>query len=142
MKKALSIIALCLALILSVNVCAFATDTDLDNSAEMIDPRYKVISFIYINFTISDSGRSNSCVDVQIGEGYTVELEVKLQKLDGKWTDVRTWTTTGEEFITIDEPWYVVRGYDYRLRITATVHDQYGNFIEAPFEYSNIVEFY
>ena len=141
MKKAFSIVLLCMALLMPLNIFAYAEDLDSE-VIEVVSPRYKEVETIYMRLTISDSGRAECYTNVQIGEGYTVELEVKLQKLDGKWTDVRTWTTTGEEFITIDEPWYVVRGYDYRLRITATVHDQYGNFIEAPFEYSNIVEFY
>lgn len=141
MKKAFSIVLLCMALLMPLNIFAYAEDLDSE-VIEVVSPRYKEVETIYMRLTISDSGRAECYTNVQIGEGYTVELEVKLQKLDGKWTDVHTWTTTGEEFITIDEPWYVVRGYDYRLRITATVHDQYGNFIEAPFEYSNIVEFY
>ena len=141
MKKAFSIVLLCMALLMPLNIFAYAEDLDSE-VIEVVSPRYKEVETIYMRLTISDSGRAECYTNVQIGEGYTVELEVKLQKLGGKWTDVHTWTTTGEEFITIDEPWYVVRGYDYRLRITATVHDQYGNFIEAPFEYSNIVEFY
>lgn len=141
MKKAFSIVLLCMALLMPLNIFAYAEDLDSE-VIEVVSPRYKEVETIYMRLTISDSGRAECYTQVQIDTGYTVELEVKLQKLDGKWTDVRTWTTTGQERITIEEPWYVVRGYDYRLRITATVHDQYGNFIEAPFEYSNIVEFY
>ena len=141
MKKVV-ILLLCFILILPLNVLALADDYSSSETIELVSPRYKEVQTIYMSLTISDSGRAECYTNVQIAEDYTVELEVKLQKLDGKWTDVHTWTTTGEESITIDEPWYGVRGYDYRLRITATVHDQYGNFIEAPFEYSNIVEFY
>ena len=141
MKKKIGILSIFVALLMSLNTFAAAAPYE-DGTAELVEPRYKAVQIIAMKLTISDSGRAECYTNVQIGEDYTVELEVKLQKLDGKWTDVHTWTTTGEELITIDEPWYVVRGYDYRLRITATVHDQYGNFIEAPFEYSNIVEFY
>ena len=142
MKKALIIFLLLTILAMPLNVFALAEDYYDSEVVEVVSPRYKEVQTIYMSLEISDSGRADCYTSVQIAYGYTVELEVKLQKLDGKWTDVKTWTTTGERRITIDEPWYVVRGYDYRLRITATVHDQYGNFIEAPFEYSNIVEFY
>ena len=142
MKKFIAIVSLCLALLMPLNIFALA-ENDYDSEiVEIVSPRYAEVNAIFMRLTISDAGRADCYTQVLIDSGYTVELEVKLQKLDGKWTDVKTWTTTGERRITIDEPWYVVRGYDYRLRITATVHDQYGNFIEAPFEYSNIVEFY
>ena len=68
-------------------------------------------------------------------------MKVELQRISGGLEIIKTWETSGESRISLDEPWYVLPGHSYRLRVTATTYDSNGNYVESPTEYSVIQEY-
>ncbi len=139
MKKFFSaILAICM--LISANI-AFADNIVSSDEPVIIKPEYVIISSIQTTFTISSSGRADCYAVVTVPNGYTVDLKVELQRISGGLEIIKTWETSGESRISLDEPWYVLPGHSYRLRVTATTYDSNGNYVESPTEYSVIQEY-
>lgn len=139
MKKLFSaILAFCM--LISANI-AFADNIVSSDEPVIIKPEYVIISSIQTTFTISSSGRADCYAVVTVPNGYTVDLKVELQRISGGLEIIKTWETSGESRISLDEPWYVLPGNSYRLRVTATTYDSNGNYVESPTEYSVIQKY-
>ena len=120
----------------------FALDEQHAIVQEEVTTRYEIISVITASLNISTSGRADCSASVRVPSGYTVELTAELQQKDGsKWETIHDWEASGSNRISVSGPWYVIPGYSYRLKVTATTYDSNGNFVEAPVEYSNVEEY-
>ena len=113
------IAALVLAVILSFPVCASAA-TEYDAEPYLIN-----FAFLKASLSISESGRSNTEAKACLRDDTLhVNLESSLQRLEnGRWVDVKSWSTTGSTVVTLTEQWYVTSGYSYRVVATAKVYD-------------------
>lgn len=120
----------------------FALDEQHAIVQEEVTTRYEIISVITASLNISTSGRADCSASVRVPSGYKVELTAELQQKDGsKWETIHDWEASGSNRISVSGPWYVIPGYSYRLKVTATTYDSNGNFVEAPVEYSNVEEY-
>lgn len=120
----------------------FALDEQHAIVQEEVTTRYEIISVITASLNISTSGRADCSASVRVPSGYKVDLTAELQQKDGsKWETIHDWEASGSNRISVSGPWYVIPGYSYRLKVTATTYDSNGNFVEAPVEYSNVEEY-
>mgnify|MGYP001056177724 CR=1 FL=1 len=120
----------------------FALDEQHAIVQEEVTTRYEIISVITASLNISTSGRADCSASVRVPSGYKVELTAELQQKDGsKWKTIHDWEASGSNRISVSGPWYVMPGYSYRLKVTATTYDSNDNFVEAPVEYSNVEEY-
>lgn len=120
----------------------FALDEQHAIVQEEVTTRYEIISVITASLNISTSGRADCSAPVRVPSGYKVELTAELQQKDGsKWETIHDWEASGSNRISVSGPWYVMPGYSYRLKVTATTYDSNDNFVEAPVEYSNVEEY-
>ena len=113
------IAALLLAVVLSLSVCASAA-TEYD-----AEPYYVNFSILNASLSISQSGCAKISVKVSLRDKtLRTDLESSLQRLEnGRWVDVKTWSTEGSSLFTFTEQWYVISGYSYRVEVTAKVYD-------------------
>ena len=142
MKKVLISLSVCAILVTCMVPCSLAVSEEDHSNCEIIAPKYEVISYITTILRISDSGRADCEATVNVISGYRVELTAELQQKDGsKWETIHDWEASGSNRISVSGPWYVMPGYSYRLKVTATTYDSNDNFVEAPVEYSNVEEY-
>ena len=142
MKKIITTTLIAVILVSCMVPSSFAADKSESFEEEIIEPRYEAINNIAISFEISDSGRAYCSVTVFMPSGYKVDLTVELQqKVGSNWKTIHDWESSGKNFVNVSGPWYVLSGYSYRLKVTATTYDSNGNFVEAPVEYSKVQEY-
>lgn len=66
-----------------------------------------------------------------------VYLTMTLQRTSGGgWNNVKSWSTSGTSSAALAEEWYVVSGYTYRVKVTASDYTSSGSFIEQLTVYS------
>ena len=137
MKRFISF-ALCFVLVISLSVIG-ASAYNIGADAELISPRYEVISNVYISLDISSSGKASCYADVNTSPAYSCDLTVELQEKSGSsWTTIKTWTATddGTGYTYVDGTWYVLPGA-YQLKVTIEVYNSRGVLVEDPIEYSD-----
>lgn len=125
MKKTLTFL---LAIILIVSAVAPAVYA-LDSGDEGIQPHYTRIVTFDIGLGIDSNGKSTSYSKVTSSYGTDkINLTMELQqKIDGKWTTIKTWTNSGTFSVSLDDKiWYVEEGYDYQTVATAYVYNSKG----------------
>lgn len=78
---------------------------------------------------------------VYLGNGYTGDLTATLQRSTNQvlWDDVKTWTTSGSDFVEISKTYYVKSGYYYRVEIVVDAYNAAGAFVETVSLCSSIV---
>lgn len=142
MKKFITTLIIFSLLLTSLVPCSFADNVESQYYEPIVVPRYEVLYSISASLNISDSGRADCTASVRVPSGYKVELLAELQQKDGsRWETIHDWEASGSTRISVYGPWYVLPGYSYRLKVTATTYDSSGNFIEAPVEYSPIRDY-
>lgn len=142
MKKLTAIITSFLVLAFCLTPYSLAVDEQTYIGQEIIEPRYEVISGISTTLAISESGRADSRATVHVPSGYEVDLLAELQQKNGsRWETIHDWEGSGSGRVSVSGPWYVMPGYSYRLKVTVTVYDSNGNFVEAPVECSKVEEY-
>lgn len=66
-----------------------------------------------------------------------VYITMILQRSSGNsWEKVKSWSTSGTPSATLAKEWYVVSGYTYRVKVTASAYTSSGSFIEQQTVYS------
>lgn len=141
MKKIITSLVAIVVLMSCLAPCALASYEEQHIEIEDISPRYAVINYITASLAISDSGRASCGASAGVLPGYRVEILSELQQQNGaRWTTIHDWSSSGSNRVEVSGPWYVMAGYSYRLKVTVTVYDSNGNFVEAPVEYSKVQE--
>ena len=128
MRKVLSAI-LAMMLIVSLAVPSFAAAT----GENAISPRYTYIKMLTAHLSIDEnSGVSNSRASCYSANGYTVEIECKLQRQTSSgWSTLKTWTATGSGYASINQDWAVASGYTYQAYITYRICNAAGTVLES-----------
>lgn len=142
MKRVASILV-CIVLLSSCLVPgAVAFEEQQSIEIEDISPKYEIISIITVSLNISTSGRADCGATVRVPSGYTVEVLAELQQNNSNgWETIHDWASSGCDRVAVSGPWYVMPGYSYRVKVTATTYDSYGNYVEAPVEYSDVKDY-
>ena len=102
-----------------------------------IQPRYQEISALTSELHgISLAGRATCCgtVSLWLNSNCTVDLIVELQQSEdgvNNWSTIKSWSNSGDQFVAVEEYWYVDSGYYYRAATCAIVYDTDGNYIES-----------
>ena len=136
----------CILLILSfVSINIFATSiTAMSVDSDTVQPRFTYISSVTVGLAIDHDGRSVSDTGVTLYESsHSAKINMTLQRYeDSDWEDVKSWSVTDDgPDIDIEEIWYVVSGYDYRIESTVYVYNANGRLLETTTEYSPVYEF-
>ena len=118
MTKFISV-ALATTAILSTGVAyaEAAQQTRATASGEIVSPRFLAMQDIDASFSIS-SGTAYCYGYTKVQSGYTAKVKVELQKNNGSWTTVKTWTKTSTGTIAKVDETYSVGSGSYRLKVT------------------------
>jgi len=131
MKKKLSVLlaALTIASVTSCPVMA-AQPLTLPNDNGIVQPRYKNISYLGINFDRYGSIQA----DVMMNNDYCYVLTVELREADG--TIVESWE---EENTKVSESYDLESGVRYYVRAIVKVYNSSGRVIETATEESSVI---
>ena len=133
-----ALLALCLTIALTVPAAAAGTGLTepgggitLPDQPPGITPSYIGTEHLAAQLEISGTGYATCIGDADMEVGYTARATMELQRLSGgSWTTIRSWTSTG--FMnTFYEGYYVLRGYDYRVKVTAQAYNYEGLLTET-----------
>ena len=58
-------------------------------------------------------------------------LELQRSSDNSNWNTIKSWTKSGSGQVKIEESYYVTHGYYYRCKLTVSVLDSSGNYIET-----------
>lgn len=124
MLKKISL-ALCLVLIVSFTPLdsSFAQESDA-TFQDSIQPNWTNISEFTNVFSVSECGLSSVESLLFASNVDEIKIVVNLQQYkNGSWTTIKSWTNTFSRISCIlDEQWYVISGYLYRMVATGTVY--------------------
>ena len=96
--------------------------------------RYDNISSMLVSLVISDKGLASCDGQITLRGGASVDMS----KNQITWSDEKTWTASGSYVVTIDKDYFVVSGYYYRVKLSGTVYDSSGAYVESPLTYSSV----
>lgn len=136
-RRILAILSLVLILASVLVMPASAADAPTAATAA-VTPRYVNIMGFNASIGINSSGKASCYSFVETANSsYTVYLSVSLQRyVNGGWSTVKNWSTSGTGEATLDKSWYVTSGYYYHTAATATVYTSSGSFVESQTIYS------
>lgn len=94
---------------------------------------------------LSIDGNGKACCDGFVRartSSNKVYITMTLQRSSGNsWEDVKSWSTSGTPSATLAKERYVVSGYYYRVKVTASAYTSSGSFIEQLTVYSGDKEY-
>ena len=133
MKKSKAVLSIVLVLCLLIALSSQALAS--------VQPRFMFASSFVATLDISATGLSDVYAAVSVPNSrYTIKLFATLQqKKDGDWKDVKSWETEGVMSASINKPWYVASGFDYRIMTSIDVYDANNSYIGTDTTYSAIV---
>lgn len=137
MKRIIALF-LAFACIFSAAVPAMAAESE-----STVSPRYTYITQMYAHLSINRStGRSQSDAHGYAPSAGSVKVVCRLQQYTGSsWSTVKTWSSTSTSVASVSEPWYVAKGYTYRVFASCYVYNASGSLIETGSIYSNQVTY-
>lgn len=126
-KKALAILLVSLA-VCSFPISTFALENNklVENSeSNVMQPQWTEIFQFTNTFEISSSGRAAVETILYAFDVDEIRISADLQQLkNGSWTTIKSWTSSSTDvYCTLEEAWYVMSGYSYRLVTTGTVYE-------------------
>lgn len=135
-------VSVCMSLLMLflLNASVFAAESEMTPM-----PRYAVFSLcsadLDITRTVLGGKASCSALATTTKSGYSTQVTAELQKLDGTWKKVTSWTASGSYEAEVDEVYYVASGNTYRVKATAKVYDASGVLKETATTYSGEVNY-
>ena len=141
MKKA---IAFFTALVLIGNCSVFAADqSEYQNTEEYVytPSRNIAISGTENGLTITASGSAQCSGKTTVVSGYKAKIKVELQRKNGSWSTIKTWTATGDGVARISKSYSVSSGYQYRVKTTHYALTSSGSIVESQYGYSDLVSY-
>ena len=132
-RRMLSLVALILLMTSSLIMPAAAAE-----EAPTISPRYVNIMAFSASIGVNSSGKASCYSFVETANtSYNINLSVSLQRyINGGWSTVKNWSTSGTGETSLYKSWYVTSGYYYRTAATATVRTSGGSLVEIVTIYS------
>lgn len=147
MKKMFMKRVFCVAAV-TVMFCASTNSQALSNNPNQedyispeIDLKYSKIQYVNILLNIT-GGKAKCTVDVQsTSSSNRVKAQISLERLESRWTPVKTWDEESRLGVSFSETWAVLSGYTYRLHVKAWVYDSNNTQLEYVEEYSDLVKY-
>lgn len=104
----------------------------------IIAPYYEGLYRLATSLVISDTGLAQCIGKASLKSGYSADMTVTLQQSSNQssWTGIKDWTASGSYAVSVNENYFVVSGYYYRLKITIKVYDNNSNLVETVPTYS------
>lgn len=136
----LAMAALCM---LSCSLTAAAATPDTSDTSP-IQPYYTGFRDIEASLDIYSNDMASCYGATNVSGGYTGDITVTLQssKDGSSWSDIKTWTSSGNTTVTVDKFYFVARGYQYRLEVVVHSYDANENIVDTGMLYSNTVSHY
>lgn len=109
----------------------------------LIIPYYEYISFVGSSLSIASNGKAVAGGDVYYSGNYNSSLTVELQRLNGSsWSTIKSWNQSysGRGYHDLEEEYYVLSGYNYRVITTATIYNQ-ATVLETASSVSSVVAY-
>lgn len=132
-------VMLMMAIIL-LGTTAFAAAED-----SVVQPRYIGISVLTKNLEITSGGRADCYCYIGLNSAAASgKLTMELQQSDdngASWTELKTWDTSGSIKLELDESWYVVSGYQYRVHILVKTYDADDDLLEMVSKFTDPVDY-
>lgn len=115
-----------IVIIMAVAVISFIPVTCLAdvNVQGIIQPNWTYIETYLNYFDISSTGKATVEVILEAHNTDELKIQANLQQYkNGRWTTIKNWSKTSEDiYCVMEEAWYVVSGYSYRLVSTGTAY--------------------
>ena len=95
---------------------------------------------LLVSLTIYDKGLESCYGQIVLRGGASADVSLILQKSKDQtnWSEEKTWTSNGSYAVSIDKDYFVVSGYYYRVKLSGTVYDSSGAYVESPVTYSSV----
>lgn len=111
----------------------------------VVQPRYVGIAALDFELDITAAGRADCYSSVLLNSAAASgKLTMELQQSDddgASWTVLKTWNTSGSARLSLDESWYVVSGYQYRVHILVKTYDADDDLLEMVSKFSDAVDY-
>jgi len=149
MRKKVSgkIIASVIAVLMCLNGISVASAVKLDNPTDpgkvnaSVSPFFLAIVSYDNNLILNSGGRLTCEGRTEVQYGYVAGLVIELQQYDGQWKTIKTWSASDSTIVSLNKDWYVVSGYQYRLKLTHTAMNGNSAVIESYSSYSKTVTY-
>ena len=134
-----------MVLMLALTMClgctmAFASDEARRTEDPSGPAKYSYIVYCANYITVNSAGLVSCDSETDVQPGYTAGIRMDLQKLDGAWYTLKTWSGTQSRNAFVAGNWYVVRG-TYRLKLTHTALNSSGQVLETVTKYSKTITY-
>lgn len=148
MKK--KILRIAVASIIAISICfsgisVFATGqktsivSSLVNSS--VSPNFIAIIRYFNDLTLNSGGKLTCEGKTEVQYGYIAGLTIELQQNNGQWNTIKTWSASDSTVVSLSQDWYVLSGYQYRLKLTHTAMNSNNAVIESFTSYSKTVTY-
>ena len=138
-KTTIRILFLIVALTLLITSASAAAQPN-----ETVQPRYTSITRYDAGLQINSAGRAD-CTAIAMLNNTTdsVVLIMSLRRSeDGvTWSSEKTWSISGNLAVSLDESFYVLSGYYYKVNVSVTVYNEGGHYIETATTSSEIINY-
>ncbi len=105
------------------------------------DLRYIALTKLDAKLNISSTGYASCTAHANVSLGYSCDATLELQQKSGtSWKTIKEWASSGSTN-RINEGCYVISGYDYRLKLSADVHNSSEKLVESQTIYSTVVHY-
>ncbi len=149
MRKKVSgkIAALVIAVLTCLNgisVVSAAEQGDLIDSGKenaSISPCFLAIVSYANNLILNSGGRLTCEGRTEVQYGYDAGLVIELQQYDGQWKTIKTWSASDSTVVSLSNDWYVISGYQYRLKLTHTAINGNNAVIDSFIGYSKTITY-
>ncbi len=134
-KRITKLSAMLLAVIMLLSIISVSA-----TNPEISLLRYDNVTRMLVSLTISDKGLASCYGQIVLRGGANADVSLILQKSTNQitWSDEKTWTSNGSYAVSIDKDYFVVSGYYYRVKLSGTVYDSSGAYVESPLAYSSV----
>ncbi|MGI5985800.1 MAG: hypothetical protein ACOX7O_08130 [Oscillospiraceae bacterium] len=104
-------------------------------------PMWSNINALGAGLTINSMGKATCSASLELtNQSDTGTLYMYLQRaVDGKWTDVKSWSTSGSLYVSMAQQYYVTSGYYYRVHVVAYIYNSQGTLKEIATQESDTV---
>ena len=106
-----------------------------------ISPYFLAITRCENNLILNSGGRLTCEGKTEVQYGYIAGLTIELQQYDEQWNTIKTWDASDSLFVSLSKDWYVMSGYQYRLKVTHTAMESDSTVIETSISYSETVTY-
>ena len=139
--KSIISLALCV-MILSCGGIAHADEAGiLAAGGGVSTPMYTTITLVLADLEINAFGKATCDGRTNTQPNYTAGVVVELQKYDGEWTTIMEWSDYDVKNAMVSAEWFVLKGYDYRVKTSHYAYKLTGKLVESDTLYSTVVSF-